>query len=219
MRDFPFMVVESTLPLLSWNVLLQGIGFALRYDHAPYMAKVKRLLNRDKGDCYYSISYHNVKTVFKLFWGNVVYLHPAMSVTCSLYVVYLLKGIFKIISDPYVSQPLLDQLREVMLEDKQLTSNFIHSIINHLNWCFSEFIGQMQEVGSDFNKICKQLLMPNIFRFMYKARKPRLRLVGCCRLSTLSLFVKFASWICFLRFLCRFCVFWSCRSLWHQKLI
>lgn len=122
------------------------------------------------------------------------------------------------VSDPYVSQPLLDQLREVMLEDKQLTSNFIHSIINHLNWCFSEFIGQMQEVQSHFLQNLHTLML-DAFRFMFKGRKLRLLLVGCCLLSMLNLFAKFELWTCFLRYLYHFCVFWNCQSLLHRKLI
>lgn len=48
--------------------------------------------------------------------------------------------------DPYVSALLLDELCVIMVEDSKLASDFVHSIINHLNWCFSEFIGQLQEV-------------------------------------------------------------------------
>nr|XP_039260454.1 E3 ubiquitin-protein ligase RNF123-like isoform X1 [Styela clava] len=91
-EDKPWISMGHRILAAMWR----GMGFALRYDHPPYLAKVKRLLNRDK--------------------------------------------------DPYASASLLNELRDVMLDDKKLSSDFVHSIINHLNWCFSEFIGQMQEV-------------------------------------------------------------------------
>jgi Kip1 ubiquitination-promoting complex protein 1 len=38
-------------------------------------------------------------------------------------------------------------VKEVMLSDEALTTAFLNSLLNQLNWAFSEFIGMLQEVA------------------------------------------------------------------------
>lgn len=37
-----------------------------------------------------------------------------------------------------------------MLADEKLAASFINSVLNQLNWAFSEFIGMLQEVNYPF---------------------------------------------------------------------
>ena len=53
-----------------------------------------------------------------------------------------------LILDPFVPSKLLSCVRELLLNEAKLAGKFIHSILEHLNWSFSEFIGQLQEVGA-----------------------------------------------------------------------
>jgi len=49
-------------------------------------------------------------------------------------------------ADPYVPEKLLLCVRDLLLSEPTLAGKFVHSILEHLNWSFSEFIGQLQEV-------------------------------------------------------------------------
>ena len=55
-----------------------------------------------------------------------------------------------VFSDPYVPSKLLSYVRQLLLKENVLSAKFVHSILEHLNWSFSEFIGQLQEVTSLF---------------------------------------------------------------------
>jgi Kip1 ubiquitination-promoting complex protein 1 len=37
-------------------------------------------------------------------------------------------------------------VREVVMSDEGLTASFLNSLLNQLNWAFSEFIDMLQEV-------------------------------------------------------------------------
>ena len=52
-------------------------------------------------------------------------------------------------ADPYVPRKLLSYVRELLLSEGALAAKFVHSILEHLNWSFSEFIGQLQEVKTN----------------------------------------------------------------------
>nr|CAB3265624.1 E3 ubiquitin-protein ligase RNF123 [Phallusia mammillata] len=91
-EDKPWTSVGHRILATLWR----GSGFAMRYDHPPYVAKVKKLLNREH--------------------------------------------------DPYVPRKLLDCVRELLMTEPTLAGKFVHSILEHLHWSFSEFIGQLQEV-------------------------------------------------------------------------
>ncbi|XP_078485178.1 E3 ubiquitin-protein ligase RNF123 [Ciona intestinalis] len=91
-EDKPWTSVGHRILATLWR----GSGFAMRYDHPPYMTKVKKLLNREH--------------------------------------------------DPYVPKQLLACVQQLLLAEPVLAGKFVHSILEHLNWSFSEFIGQLQEV-------------------------------------------------------------------------
>jgi Kip1 ubiquitination-promoting complex protein 1 len=38
-------------------------------------------------------------------------------------------------------------VKEVMMSDETLAMAFLNSLLNQLNWAFSEFIGMLQEVA------------------------------------------------------------------------
>jgi len=91
-EDKPWTSVGHRILATLWR----GSGFAMSYDHPPYVRKVRQLLIRDR--------------------------------------------------DPFIPVLLLEQIKQTLLSETELSSKFIHSILEHLNWSFSEFIGQLQEV-------------------------------------------------------------------------
>ncbi|CAK8689001.1 unnamed protein product [Clavelina lepadiformis] len=91
-EDKPWTSVGHRLLATLWR----GSGFAMRYDHPPYVAKVKNLLNREH--------------------------------------------------DPYVPKKLLSYVSDLLLKEPILAGKFVYSILEHLNWSFSEFVSQLQEV-------------------------------------------------------------------------
>ena len=38
-------------------------------------------------------------------------------------------------------------MAELLSVDKEMAASFLNSVLNQLNWAFSEFIGMIQEVG------------------------------------------------------------------------
>lgn len=91
-EDKPWTSVGHRILATLWR----GSGFAMRYDHMPYVRKVRQLLVREH--------------------------------------------------DPFVPSVLLNCIKTMLLDERELSGKFIHSILEHLNWSFSEFVGQLQEV-------------------------------------------------------------------------
>jgi Kip1 ubiquitination-promoting complex protein 1 len=50
------------------------------------------------------------------------------------------------IVEPCPSHLFQGHVKEVMMSDEALTTAFLNSLLNQLNWAFSEFIGMLQEV-------------------------------------------------------------------------
>ncbi|XP_075216165.1 E3 ubiquitin-protein ligase RNF123-like isoform X2 [Lycorma delicatula] len=48
--------------------------------------------------------------------------------------------------NPCPSSVFQKHVRDIMLSDEKLASGFINSVLNQLNWAFSEFIGMLQEI-------------------------------------------------------------------------
>jgi Kip1 ubiquitination-promoting complex protein 1 len=63
------------------------------------------------------------------------------------YSVYILFYSFLLfIPEPCPSRLFQGHVKEVMMSDEGLTTAFLNSLLNQLNWAFSEFIGMLQEV-------------------------------------------------------------------------
>ncbi|XP_070557692.1 E3 ubiquitin-protein ligase RNF123-like isoform X4 [Ptychodera flava] len=52
-----------------------------------------------------------------------------------------------ILQRPCPSIMFQDLIREVLLEDDNFTTHFLNTVLNQLNWAFSEFIGMLQEIS------------------------------------------------------------------------
>lgn len=50
------------------------------------------------------------------------------------------------VAEPYPSVVYQAHVRDVLLENPQTTTQFLNSLLNQLNWAFSEFIGMVQEI-------------------------------------------------------------------------
>lgn len=48
--------------------------------------------------------------------------------------------------DPYPSTILQEQIQSLLLSESETAVSFLNSVLNQLNWAFSEFIGMLQEV-------------------------------------------------------------------------
>ncbi|XP_063226205.1 E3 ubiquitin-protein ligase RNF123 isoform X2 [Bacillus rossius redtenbacheri] len=53
---------------------------------------------------------------------------------------------------PCPSQVFQGHIREVMLSNETLSTSFLNSLLNQLNWAFSEFIGMLQEIQNVSNR-------------------------------------------------------------------
>lgn len=51
-----------------------------------------------------------------------------------------------IVSEPCPSALYQAHVRDVLLGNPQVTTPFLNSLLNQLNWAFSEFIGMVQEI-------------------------------------------------------------------------
>jgi len=51
-----------------------------------------------------------------------------------------------IVSEPYPSAIYQAHVKEILLDKPQATTKFLNSLLNQLNWAFSEFIGMVQEI-------------------------------------------------------------------------
>ena len=51
------------------------------------------------------------------------------------------------LTEPWPSQDLQQIFRGLLLREKEAATRFLDTLINQLNWSFSEFIGLMQEVN------------------------------------------------------------------------
>ena len=49
-------------------------------------------------------------------------------------------------SAPTPSPVFQEHIAAILTSEEELTSSFLNSILNQLNWAFSEFIGMLQEV-------------------------------------------------------------------------
>jgi hypothetical protein len=56
------------------------------------------------------------------------------------------KIVFFFVSEPCPSSLFQGHVKEVMMSEETLTTSFLNSLLNQLNWAFSEFIGMLQEV-------------------------------------------------------------------------
>lgn len=54
--------------------------------------------------------------------------------------------IYRIVSEPCPSVIYQAHVRDVLLSNPQATTQFLNSLLNQLNWAFSEFIGMVQEI-------------------------------------------------------------------------
>jgi len=97
-EDKPWTSVGHRILATLWR----GSGFAMRYDHPPYVKKVRTLLVRDR--------------------------------------------------DPFVPSTILKAIKHMLESEKELSSKFVHSILEHLNWSFSEFLTQLQEVQNQTSR-------------------------------------------------------------------
>nr|XP_006822492.1 PREDICTED: E3 ubiquitin-protein ligase RNF123-like [Saccoglossus kowalevskii] len=74
-----------------------------------------------------------------------------------------------ILQTPCPSPIFQEIVREVLLEDDKFTTNFLNSVLNQLNWSFSEFIGMLQEISHISSKNEPHILDPQ-----------QLKLCGTC---------------------------------------
>lgn len=51
-----------------------------------------------------------------------------------------------VVLEPCPSAVYQAHVRDVLLENPQATTQFLNSLLNQLNWVFSEFIGMVQEI-------------------------------------------------------------------------
>lgn len=54
--------------------------------------------------------------------------------------------------EPCPSLLLQRHMAELLSVDKDMAASFLNSVLNQLNWAFSEFIGMIQEVREDVNE-------------------------------------------------------------------
>lgn len=50
-------------------------------------------------------------------------------------------------AEPCPSLLLQKHMAELLSVDKDMAASFLNSVLNQLNWAFSEFIGMIQEVS------------------------------------------------------------------------
>lgn len=71
---------------------------------------------------------------------------PAGVVTlCFLQASYFLLDFF---TEPCPSPKFQSLLADLLTSESELATKFIDTLLNQLNWSFSEFIGMLQEVGA-----------------------------------------------------------------------
>ena len=81
--------------------------------------------------------------------------------------VFLSVKCFKLFSsDPFVPSTILKAIKHMLESEKELSSKFVHSILEHLNWSFSEFLTQLQEV-CDLPIINNLSIILTIFLYIY----------------------------------------------------
>ncbi|XP_034235683.1 E3 ubiquitin-protein ligase RNF123-like isoform X2 [Thrips palmi] len=54
--------------------------------------------------------------------------------------------------DPYPSYPLQELIQSILTSESELAISFLNSVLNQLNWAFSEFIGMLQELQNASNR-------------------------------------------------------------------
>lgn len=52
-----------------------------------------------------------------------------------------------VVTEPCPSLLLQRHMAELLSLDKDMAASFLNSVLNQLNWAFSEFIGMIQEVS------------------------------------------------------------------------
>jgi hypothetical protein len=57
---------------------------------------------------------------------------------------------YLVFSEPCPSQVFQSLLAKMLLDNEALSTRFLDTLMNQLNWSFSEFVGMMQEVGRLF---------------------------------------------------------------------
>jgi hypothetical protein len=53
-------------------------------------------------------------------------------------------------AEPCPSRVFQDHVKEVLMSDESQCTAFLNSLLNQLNWAFSEFIGMLQEVAFSY---------------------------------------------------------------------
>lgn len=65
-----------------------------------------------------------------------------------------------LVAEPCPSLLLQRHMAELLNQDKEMAASFLNSVLNQLNWAFSEFIGMIQEVRESVNPfvtLCHEL--------------------------------------------------------------
>lgn len=68
-------------------------------------------------------------------------------------------------SDPFPSAVLQEQIKNLIISEPDIATSFLNSVLNQLNWAFSEFIGMLQEVMVLKNST--YLICGNLFFLLY----------------------------------------------------
>lgn len=63
-------------------------------------------------------------------------------------------------------------MAELLSQDKDMAASFLNSVLNQLNWAFSEFIGMIQEVRNIYRLITDLLMCKTNWKSHPKLQQP-----------------------------------------------